>query len=93
VATPLTAGGVLLANQYARRRGQPPLGFVNPLLYAAGASKAAGSVFDDVTQGDNDLGTMIDGQPLGGFSARVGYDLASGWGSVDFPAFAKYAAK
>jgi kumamolisin len=98
VATPLTAGGVLLANQVARKRGQPPLGFVNPLLYAAGPSKGGRSVFSDVTHGDNDLGTMIgpptgDGQPLGGFSAKAGYDLASGWGSVDIPALAKYAVR
>jgi kumamolisin len=98
VATPLTAGGILLANQAARKRGQPPLGFINPLLYAAGASRVGRTVFSDVTKGDNDLGTMItppigDGQPLGGFSASAGYDLASGWGSPDIPALSKYAQK
>ena len=34
------AAGVLLADQYAARHRQPPLGFLNPLLYELGADKA-----------------------------------------------------
>jgi subtilase family serine protease len=87
-ATPLLAGGVALANQQAARRGQPPLGALNPLLYRLGRSDAGAGVFDDITIGSNDLGTAIPaaqggGAPLGCCTARPGYDAASGWGSVD----------
>ncbi len=37
-AAPLTAVGALLMTQEARRHGQQPVGFVNPLLYALAAS-------------------------------------------------------
>jgi subtilase family serine protease len=85
-ATPLLAGGIALANQSARRHHQPPLGFLNPLLYRIGHSGPRASAFRDLRRGDNDLGAMIPpaaggGAPLGCCSARPGFDLASGWGS------------
>ena len=42
-ATPLMAGGVVLADQYAARQGQRPLGFLNPLLYRLGAEPRPGA--------------------------------------------------
>lgn len=99
-ATPLYAGGVLLADGYEGSRGEPPLGFLNPLIYAVGrragtggSGSGPGRVLRDVTQGDNDLGvlTPVDaggGKPLGCCSATPGYDVASGWGSVNLPALA-----
>lgn len=98
-ATPLTAGGIALANQAARERGQPPLGLINPLLYAAGAkAKTRARVFNDVTVGDNDLSSILVAsgelqQPLGCCAAGPGYDPATGWGSLDIPAFDRYATR
>jgi kumamolisin len=85
-ATPLLAGGIALADQAAGRRGQQPLGFLNPLLYSAARSGSRAAAFRDLRRGDNDLGKMIPaaaggGEPLGCCSAKPGYDLASGWGS------------
>jgi kumamolisin len=97
-ATPLMAGGVLLADQYAARHRQPPLGFLNPLLYELGAEKAGGSVFSDVTKGNNDLGVLTPadaggGRPLGCCPATPGYDIATGWGSLKVLALAKAARR
>ncbi len=97
-AAPLMASGVALANQYAAKHGQRPLGFLNPLLYRLGASaKTRAGAFTDVTRGNNDLGRLLPpeaggGHPLGCCHARVGYDWASGWGSLKIPGFAKLAA-
>jgi kumamolisin len=97
-ATPLMTAGVLLANQYAAKRGQPPLGFLNPLLYELGADqKARKRAFNDVTEGNNDLGRLLPpeaggGHPLGCCHAGPGYDWASGWGSLKLPGFAELAA-
>ncbi len=97
-ATPLMAGGVLLADQYAARHRQPTLGFLNPLLYRLGAGRSRRSVFRDVTTGNNDLGPITPaeaggGRPLGCCSATRGYDLATGWGSLKIDGLAKAAAR
>lgn len=98
VATPLMTGGVVLASQYARERGQRPLGFLNPLLYRLGAAKASRQrVFFDVTEGTNDIGRKLPpqaggGSPVGCCGAKTGYDWASGWGSLKVPALAAAAA-
>ncbi len=98
-AAPLTAAGVALANQYAAKRGQPNLGFLNPLLYKLGAKAGPrGVAFYDVTEGNNDIGRALPkeaggGAPIGCCSARKGYDNASGWGSVAIPGLAELAAR
>jgi kumamolisin len=89
-AAPLFAASVALANQAAARRGQARLGFVSPLLYRIGAS--ANDVFHDVTDGSNDVGAFLPveargGEPLGCCEAGIGWDRASGWGSVNAAAF------
>lgn len=97
-AAPLTAGGIALANQYAEKRGQATLGFLNPLLYRLGSQKATRTAaFNDVTLGNNDIGRALPpqaggGNPLGCCQAKPGYDWASGWGSLKIPGFAKAAA-
>jgi subtilase family serine protease len=71
-ATPLFAGVVAIADQFAGRR----LGLLNPALYRlASRGEAAGIV--DVTRGTNAVGNRP------GFPARRGYDLATGLGTVD----------
>jgi kumamolisin len=74
-ATPLFAGVVALANQRRLEAGAPPLGFPNPLLYQLGG-RGGGGALRDVVEGSNNLG-------FGCCDAGLGYDLASGWGSVD----------
>ncbi|MBN9622169.1 MAG: S8/S53 family peptidase, partial [Actinobacteria bacterium] len=41
-ATPLYAGGVLLADGYQAKHGAPPLGFLNPLVYEVGREAKSG---------------------------------------------------
>ena len=85
-ATPLLAGGIALIDEQLRRAGRADVGFANPLLYRLGGSRARTSVFSDVTAIGNDVGPFLiggRGRPLGCCSAKTGYDLASGWGSVD----------
>ena len=59
-----------LVNQQMAANKQPRLGFVNPLIYAIGAGASYESDLHDITTGNNS-----------GYSAHVGYDLATGWGS------------
>jgi kumamolisin len=83
-SSPLLAGGVALVDEALRVHHQQTLGFLNPLLYRLG--KDGTGMFSDVTAYGNDVGPYLpggDGRPLGCCSAGPGYDLASGWGSVD----------
>ena len=75
-ASPLLAGGIALANQVGRRAGTGRLGFLNPLLYEAGAVGAPALV--DVTLGNNDV---LDTRQC--CWASPGYDMATGVGTVD----------
>jgi subtilase family serine protease len=68
-AAPLWAGYLALVNEQAKANGDSTLGFINPTLYSLGASSGYDSDFHDITSGSN------------GYSATVGYDLATGWGS------------
>lgn len=67
-AAPMWAGYLALVNEHAATKGKT-LGFINPMLYSIGASSNYDANFHDITSGSN------------GFSATVGYDVASGWGS------------
>ncbi len=89
-ATPLLAGGMALVDQQLRSHKRQDLGLANPLLYRLGRSSEAHSVFWDVLGFSNDVGPDIGGnhRPLGCCTAHRGYDLASGWGSVDLAHFA-----
>ena len=75
-AAPLWAGFTALVNQEAAANGQPPVGFLNPALYALGQSADYTNCFHDITVGNNATATS------GGlFPAVPGYDLCTGWGS------------
>jgi len=78
-ATPLFAGIVALADQVAGH----PLGLINPALYQLAARHAPGIV--EVTSGNNTVSFSQDGheQTVTGFSARPGYNLATGVGTVN----------
>jgi subtilase family serine protease len=97
-AAPLTAVGSLLMTQEARRHGQQPVGFVNPLLYALAASGKRATILRDVVSGNNDVNVAVPrdaggGEPIGQYHARRGYDPASGWGSLKLSAFSREALK
>jgi subtilase family serine protease len=73
-ATPIFSGIVALADQKAGHR----LGLINPELYAMGGSGAAArDGIVDVTTGNNAF------QGVRGNAAVKGYDLATGWGTVN----------
>jgi subtilase family serine protease len=83
-ATPIFAGVVALASQKAGH----PLGSIDSALYALGTQSrlkdsnlAAGTGIVDVTTGSNSFGNVT------GYPAQPGYDLASGWGTIDGAAF------
>jgi len=75
-AAPLWAGFAALANQQARAGYQPPIGFLNPALYAIGQSAAFAGCFHDVTTGNNTTAASPNK-----FFAVSGYDLCTGWGT------------
>jgi subtilase family serine protease len=54
-------------------------GNANPIFYSMGQSQSTGgpAVYHDTTSGNNSVPGVV------GFSAGVGYDEATGWGSVD----------
>jgi subtilase family serine protease len=78
-ATPLFAGIVALAAQYAGHS----LGLINPALYKMSAEGLSGIV--QVTSGNNTVTFSQGGHEhtVHGFSARAGYSLAAGVGTVD----------
>jgi surface-anchored protein len=84
VSTPAFAGILALVQQ---KIGAATAN-ANPTIYALANSAYYGTVFHDVTTGNNDspctAGTT--NCPTGGsigYSATTGYDQATGWGSVD----------
>ena len=87
-ATPLFAGIVALADQWAGHS----LGLINPALYQLAAQGAKGIVA--VTTGNNTVSFRQGGQEhtVRGFSARPGYDLASGLGTVNAALFVRELA-
>jgi subtilase family serine protease len=87
-AAPLLAGGLALVDQDLRRNGRQDVGLVNPLLYQIATSPAAANVISDVITNDNDLGASIVDKPFGCCTAMVGYDDASGLGSVNLAGLA-----
>ncbi|HEY3734321.1 MAG TPA: S53 family peptidase [Streptosporangiaceae bacterium] len=100
-ATPEFAGIVALADQQAGHR----LGLINPALYllgelsrhsasrhsasrhSASRHRAGWTGLQDITTGN----TSVDG--VTGFAAGPGYDLATGWGTIDAATFVPALAR
>ncbi len=87
-ATPIFAGIVALADQVAGHR----LGDINPALYVLGqVGQASHFRFKtgivDITTGNNSFAGVT------GFTAANGYDLASGWGTIDAGQFVRALAR
>ena len=90
VSTPSFAGILALVEQ---KLGATRIGNINPYIYALANGTSATTVFHDVTTGNNNspcttgsIGCASGGNI--GYSAGVGYDQATGWGSVDVYNFA-----
>ncbi|KAG6910783.1 hypothetical protein DXG01_007671 [Tephrocybe rancida] len=72
-SSPAFAGFVALLNDVRLAKGLPPLGFLNPFLYAKGVSG-----LNDITVGHNSgCGTV-------GFNATKGWDPVTGLGTPNF---------
>jgi subtilase family serine protease len=69
-AAPMWAGYIALVNQQLASKGESPIGFINPTIYAQNVTSAYATDFHDITSGTS-----------GSYSAVVGYDLVTGWGS------------
>jgi len=69
-AAPRWAGYIALVNQQAVANGVSTVGFINPAIYTIGLGSSYGANFHDIISGNN-----------GSYSAEVGYDLVTGWGS------------
>ena len=79
-AAPLWAAFTALVNQQAAAASQPPVGFLNPALYAIGKGANYTTCFHDITTGNN---TWSGSPNL--FFAVPGYDLCTGWGTPREP--------
>ncbi len=76
-AAPLFAGVLALATQVKGSN----LGPINDILYRNLAAHPAANGLVDVTTGNNDFGSIP------GYAATKGYDVASGWGTVNAARF------
>jgi Pro-kumamolisin, activation domain len=72
----LWAGLMALVNERAAASGNPPVGFVNPAIYAIGNSANYSACFHDITTGNNTWK-----RDTTNFFAVAGYDLCTGWGT------------
>jgi uncharacterized repeat protein (TIGR01451 family) len=75
-ASPLWAGVAALINQQAANSGSPPIGFINPAVYAIGKGVDYTTAFHDIVTGNNTNSISTNA-----FFAAPGYDLCTGWGS------------
>ena len=79
LAAPLWAGySRVIANQHGGAR----LGLLNPTIYSLAKTGLLANGIEDVTSGNNSYNGVT------GYNAGAGYDLVTGWGSVDMSAFA-----
>jgi subtilase family serine protease len=69
-AAPMWAGYIALVNQQLAANGGTTIGFINPTIYAQNVTPSYDADFHDITSGKS-----------GSYSAGVGYDLVTGWGS------------
>ena len=81
-----SVGAPLAAGIFAHLAGQVGcrLGDVHPALYALGDAQQSGGAqpFHDITSGNIDWKDPK-GKTIVGFTAAPGFDLATGWGSLD----------
>jgi hypothetical protein len=83
-AAPSFAGVLALATQL---NGGQDIGPINQALYQIGPRGAAAGI-TDITSGNESIKLPSTGTTVAGFTAGPGFDVASGWGTVDAAAFA-----
>jgi subtilase family serine protease len=93
LATPLFAGVVALADQYAGHGKPHGLGLINPAIYALAARHEPGIV--DVLTGSNSQTFVQGGERYGvaGYAAGPGYNLVTGVGTIDAASFVPELAR
>jgi subtilase family serine protease len=79
LSAPLWAG---YTRVIAKQKGGARLGLINPTIYSLAARGLAANGIEDVSSGNNSYNGVT------GYSTGAGYDLVTGWGSVDMTAFA-----
>ena len=76
------AMGGIFAGDRATSRDGTRLGLLNPTIYSLADKGLLANGIEDVTSGNNTYNGVT------GYDAGAGYDLVTGWGSVDMAAFA-----
>ena len=79
LSSPLWAG---YSRVIASQAGTTRLGLLNPTIYKLANAGLSTNGFEDVISGNNTY------NGVSGYSAGAGYDLVTGWGSVDMTNFA-----
>jgi len=75
-ATPLWAAFTALINQQAATYGKPPIGFLNPAVYALSRSSIYTNCFHDITTGNS-----TNSYSPNAYYSVAGYDLCTGLGT------------
>ena len=84
-AAPLMGGVLALATQLNHGNN---IGPINPVLYQVLGPQGARAGISDVVSGNNSVINPNTGQVIvQGFTAGPGFDVASGWGTIDASAF------
>ena len=84
-SAPMTAGVLALATQLNNGHNVGP---INPTLYDVLGPLGAGAGISDVVSGNDSVIDPTTGQVLvQGFTAGPGFDVASGWGTIDASKF------
>jgi len=81
-AAPTFAGVVSLLNDMRLNAGVPPLGFLNPLIYAIAPQNS--QAFFDIVMGNNKCPENLSNCCTYGLPAAVGWDAVTGWGTPNF---------
>ena len=69
-AAPMWAGYVALVNQQLAAQSKSTIGFINPTIYSQNVTSVYDTDFHDISNGKS-----------GSYSAVIGFDLVTGWGS------------
>lgn len=98
-ATPQVAALTALANEQRRVEMKPPLGNINPALYASqGAwftdvvpdkegTAASGQLVNNQMWDFNGLGNAVTPDAVPGWPTTAGFDMTTGWGTPFAPAY------
>ena len=83
-AAPLLNGVLALATQVNHGKNVGP---INPLLYGVLGPRGTRAGIEDVVSGNNSATSSSGAVTVPGFSAAKGFDVASGWGTINAATF------